>query len=148
MSWVIALERYNRKMDYSGLYDISIVKGEISVHFSVKCVDALLFTKHSHDALQVFEIMDEQQVAEEEWMYQLERTLRKPFTLWNETYAALEKGEYTEAAALFAKVPSDIDPVCHCAQLFSHSHHIPQLYEKLKAIVESEIFVPTVVDMH
>ena len=112
VSWVIAMERYNRKMDYSGLYDSFIVKGEIAVHFSVKCVDALLFTKRSSKNVQVFEIMGDLKVAEEEWMYQLENTSGIPFAIWNETMTLLIDGKYADAKEKFAKIPSDLDKVC------------------------------------
>ena len=112
VSWVIALERYNRKMDCSGLYDSFIVKGENAVHFSVKCVDALLFTKRSSKNIQVFEIMGDLKVAEEEWMYQLENTSGIPFAIWNETMTLLIDGKYRDAKEKFAKIPSDLDKVC------------------------------------
>ena len=112
VSWVIAMERYNRKMGYSGLIDQFIARGETAIHLTTKCVGALSFVKRSaRGAIMIFEVIEECKVAEEEWMYQLETAENKPFTVWNEAFAELVNGKYPEAADSFEKIPADDDPV-------------------------------------
>ena len=115
--WVTALERFNRRNEYSGLADQFMAR-EVAVHFVLKCVDAVVFNKRcTKGPIQVFEIVGENRVQEAEWMYQMEAAQKSPYSAWNDVFGEVLKQKWEEAARIFAQIEPGFDSVCFYSKL-------------------------------
>eukprot|EP01061_Rhynchopus_euleeides_P033586 TRINITY_DN5640_c0_g1_i6.p1 TRINITY_DN5640_c0_g1~~TRINITY_DN5640_c0_g1_i6.p1 ORF type:complete len:362 (+),score=133.35 TRINITY_DN5640_c0_g1_i6:49-1086(+) len=130
--WVVALERYNREHSFGGLADHYIAR-ELSVSFVLKCVEAISFEKRApKGSIQVFEVIKEASVVNEEWMYQLERANSSPYAAWNEAFDAVLKGKFIEAADHFGAWTPDSDKMC----------------AKMQAIINARQYLPARIQYH
>ena len=131
MSWVVVLERWNKKHNLPGVVD-RILSRELEGQVVLRCAGAVLFAKLSEIALVVYAVKGLCSVANEEWMYQLESAANNPNALWTEAFEHIIKQDFGQASALLEGVAAD-----------QHGQ-----YEELITYVQEKAYVPEVVDMH
>ena len=132
MSWVVVLERWNKKHNLPGVVD-RILSRELEGQVALRCAGAVLFAKLSDKAQVVYAVKGLCSVANEEWMYQLESAeTNNPHALWNEAFEHIIKQDFGQASALLEGVAAD-----QRGQ-----------YEELITYVQEKAYVPEVVDMH
>ena len=131
MSWVVVLERWNKKHNLPGVIDRAVSR-EVEGQVVLRCAGAVLFAKLSDKAQVVYAVKGLCSVANEEWMYQLESAANNPHALWTEAFENIIKQDFGQASALLEGVAAD-----QRGQ-----------YEELIRYVQEKAYVPEVVDMH
>ena len=101
--WVVALERYNKKIGGRGLADCYINK-DVTGHFVLKLCQACIFPKRSDQSIKVYEVKGTSKVEESEWMYQIQGA--NAHEHWNACFAAVIRGNFDEAESILDKVPT------------------------------------------
>ena len=129
MSWVVVLERWNKKRNLPGVID-RILSREVEGQVLVRCEGAVLYEKHSEKAEPVYAVKGLCSSENEEWMYQLEAS--NPDALWNEVFEHIIKQDFEKASSLLDSVAQD--------------QRTP--YEELMGYVEQKAYAPYVVVMH
>ena len=131
MSWVVVLERWNKKHNLPGVVDRAVSR-EVEGQVVLRCAGAVLFEKLSDKEQVVYAVKGVCSEGNEEWMYQLESTANNPHALWNDAFEHIIKQDFEQASTLLDGVAAD-----QRAQ-----------YEQLIKYVEEKAYVPEVVDMH
>ena len=131
MSWVVVLERWNKKEKLTGVIDRA-VSCEVEGQVVLRCAGAVLFEKLSEKAQVVYAVKGLCSVANEEWMYQLESAANNPHALWNEVFEHIIKQDFEQASTLLDGVAADKRDA----------------YEQLIRYVQNKTYVPEVVIMH
>ena len=131
MSWVVVLERWNRKYNLHGVVDRSISR-EVEGQVVLRCAGAVLYTKLSEGAQVVYAVKDMCSAGNEEWMYQLESSTNNPHALWNEAFEHIIRQEFGQASTLLDSVAADQRDT----------------YEQLLNYVHQKAYQPFVADMH
>ena len=131
MSWVVVLERWNKKHNLSGVIDRAVSR-EVEGQVVLRCAGAVLFAKLSDTAQVVYAVEGLCSAGNEEWMYQLESAANNPHALWNDAFVHIIKQDFGQASALLDGVAAD-----QRGQ-----------YEQLIRYVQEKAYVPEVVDMH
>ena len=145
VSWLLALERYNRKRSQRGMVDHFLAK-DVQAMFVLKCTDAAAFPKRTaRTDIKVFEVAEAMSVTDEEWMYQLETAVSSsPFVCWNRIFDLVFKKSFDEARATFASLDPHIDPVCEeRAHTCLHPHPHPHPHRCTPAWKQSFCLAPT-----
>ena len=130
MSWVVVLERWNKKRNLPGVID-RILSREVEGQVLVRCEGAVLYEKHSEKAEPVYAVKGLCSSENEEWMYQLE-SANNPDALWNEVFEHIIKQDFEKASSLLDSVAQD--------------QRTP--YAELVGYVEQKAYDTLVVDMH
>eukprot|EP01061_Rhynchopus_euleeides_P014574 TRINITY_DN2521_c0_g1_i2.p1 TRINITY_DN2521_c0_g1~~TRINITY_DN2521_c0_g1_i2.p1 ORF type:complete len:940 (+),score=328.54 TRINITY_DN2521_c0_g1_i2:228-2822(+) len=131
MPWVVALERYNRRNDLTGVADHFMVK-DMFTEYVLKCTDAIVYRKrHLKNPTKVYEVLEKSQIAAEEWMYQMDKLSKNPYTKWNKVFDLVLKEDYDKAEEMFADVTCTAD----------------KGYAKLQDLVASRSYTPVVFDL-
>eukprot|EP01060_Flectonema_neradi_P002271 TRINITY_DN1137_c0_g1_i11.p1 TRINITY_DN1137_c0_g1~~TRINITY_DN1137_c0_g1_i11.p1 ORF type:complete len:883 (+),score=162.87 TRINITY_DN1137_c0_g1_i11:52-2649(+) len=98
--FVVELEKLNRKYGLSGLID-HYQNGPVSVGTTLTKVFSITCPKRDAKPITAFEIVGLREVAEEEWMYQLENAAESNKSPWNETFEAIMTGDWDAAGKSF-----------------------------------------------
>ena len=130
MSWVVVLERWNKKHNLQGVIDRNVSR-ETEGQVLARCVGAVLFEKFSDKVQPVYAVKGLCSSENEEWMYQLE-SAKNPDELWNEVFEHIIKQDFEKASSLLDGEPADQR----------------QKYEELVGYVAAKAYAPLVVDMH
>ena len=145
--WVVALERYNNAHGYKGLMD-GYVAREVQAYYEIMCVDGVLFPKRARESvIKVFEIVESRNMADEEWMYQLQQADQSArFNHWNKAFDHVLVQDFSKARQAMANVPEDaVVQVCCCLLYYIHAHaHAQTLYKRLCDAIENEQYTPVV----
>eukprot|EP00754_Rhynchopus_humris_P037808 Rhum_TRINITY_DN2036_c0_g1::Rhum_TRINITY_DN2036_c0_g1_i1::g.5444::m.5444 len=113
LPWVVALERYNKMLSKSGLCDQYLAK-DLHSRFELRLTETLSYKKRSASAIRVYEVIDTLQVADEEWMYQLQNAGKSnPSWVSNEAWVHILKEEWDEADHKFKEFDAQLDPSMH-----------------------------------
>ena len=131
MSWVVVLERWNKKHNLHGVVDLNISR-EAEGQVVLQCAGAVLYKKFSENAQTVFAVKGLCSSENEEWMYQLESSSNNPHALWNEVFEHIIKQDFEKASSLLDSVAQD--------------QRTP--YEELMGYVREKAYAPYVVDLH
>ena len=131
MSWVVALERWNRMNDLPGVIDRNLSR-ETEGQVVLRCAGAVLYEKFSEKAQTVFAVKGLCSSENEEWMYQLESASNNPHALWNEVFEHIIRQDFEKASSLLDSVAQD--------------QRTP--YEELMGYVRQKEFTPYVVVMY
>ena len=131
MSWVVVLERWNKKHNLHGVIDRNASR-EAEGQVVLQCAGAVLYEKFSENAQTVFAVKGLCSSENEEWMYQLESASNNPHALWNEVFEHIIKQDFEKASSLLDSVAQD--------------QRTP--YETLMGYVEAKAYAPYVVDLH
>ena len=131
MSWVVVLERWNKKCNLPGVIDRSMSR-EAEGQVVLQCVGAVLYQKLSENVQTVFAVKGLCTSENEEWMYQLESASNNPHALWNEVFEHIIKQDFEKASSLLDSVAQD--------------QRTP--YEELTGYVRQKAYAPFVVVMH
>ena len=131
MSWVVVLERWNRKNDLPGVVDRNVSR-DTEGQVVLRCAGAVLFQKLSENVQTVFAVKGLCINENEEWMYQLESAANNPHALWNEVFEHIITQDFEQASSLLDTVAQD--------------QRTP--YEELVGYVEEKAYAPYVVDLH
>ena len=131
MSWVVVLERWNKKHNLPGVIDRAVSR-EVEGHAMVQCAGALLYIKASERAQVVYAVKGLCSEGNEEWMYQLESAANNPHALWNDAFEHIIKQDFEQASTLLDGVAADQRDA----------------YEQLIRYVQKKTYEPEVVDMH
>ena len=106
MSWVVALERWNRVLSTKGLVDGMLAR-EISAEVQLKCVGAMMFAKVCKKAVACYAVEGLREQVNQEWMYQIDTQKNAPETMWNDAYTAIIGGDYANAQSILQGVPQN-----------------------------------------
>ena len=131
MSWVVVLERWNKKHNLPGVIDLTVSR-EAEGQVVLRCAGAVLYEKLSDKVQTVFAVKGLCSSENEEWMYQLESASNNPHALWNEVFEHIIKQDFEKASSLLDSVAQD--------------QRTP--YEELMGYVEAKAYAPYVVDLH
>ena len=131
MSWVVVLERWNKKHNLPGVIDRNVSR-EAEGQVVLRCAGAVLYEKFSEKVQTVFAVKGLCSSENEEWMYQLESASNNPHALWNEVFEHIIKQDFEKASSLLDSVAQD--------------QRTP--YEELMGYVEAKAYAPYVVAMH
>ena len=132
MSWVVVLERWNKKHNLPGVIDRAVSR-EVEGHAMVRCAGAVLFEKLSEKAQVVYAVKGLCAGEEnEEWMYQLESAVNNPHALWNDAFEHIIKQDFEQASTLLDSVAADKRDA----------------YEQLLGYVEAKAYEPYVALLH
>ena len=131
MSWVVVLERWNKKENLPGVVDRNVSR-DTEGQVVLRCEGAVLFKKLSESMQTVFSVRGLCSGENEEWMYQLESASKNPHTLWNEVFEHIIKQDFEKASSLLDSVAQD--------------QRTP--YEELVGYVRQKAYAPFVVVMH
>ena len=131
MSWVVVLERWNKKFNLPGVIDINVSR-EAEGQVVLRCAGAVLYEKFSDKVQTVFAVKGLCSSENEEWMYQLESASNNPHALWNEVFEHIIKQDFEKASSLLDSVAQD--------------QRTP--YEELVVYVREKAYAPYVVDLH
>ena len=131
MSWVVVLERWNKKEKLHGVIDRNVSR-EAEGQVVLRCAGAVLFEKFSEKVQTVFAVKGLCSSENEEWMYQLESASNNPHALWNEVFEHIIKQDFEKASSLLDSVAQD--------------QRTP--YEELVGYVRQKAYAPFVVKMH
>ena len=131
MSWVVVLERWNKKEKLPGVIDRNVSR-EAEGQVVLRCAGAVLYEKFSENAQTVFAVKGLCSSENEEWMYQLESASNNPHALWNEVFEHIIKQDFEKASSLLDSVAQD--------------QRTP--YEELMGYVRHKAYAPFVVVMH
>ena len=131
MSWVVVLERWNKKCNLPGVIDRHVSR-EAEGQVVFQCAGAVLYEKFSEKTQTVFAVKGLCSSENEEWMYQLESASNNPHALWNEVFEHIIKQDFEKASSLLDSVAQD--------------QRTP--YEELVGYVEAKAYAPYVVEMH
>ena len=131
MSWVVVLERWNKKEKLNGVIDRNVSR-ETEGQVVLRCAGAVLFEKFSEKVQTVFAVKGLCSSENEEWMYQLESASNNPHALWNEVFEHIIRQDFEKASSLLDSVAQD--------------QRTP--YEELVGYVEAKAYAPFVVKMH
>ena len=129
-SWVVVLERWNKKRSLPGVID-RILSREVEGQVLVRCEGAVLYEKLSEKAQPVYAVKGLCSSENEEWMYQLE-SAKNPDALWNEVFEHIIKQDFEKASSVLDSVAQD--------------QRTP--YEELSGYVGQKAYAPLIVDMH
>ena len=131
MSWVVVLERWNKKENLPGVIDRNVSR-EAEGQVVLQCVGAVLYQKLSENVQTVFAVKGLCTSENEEWMYQLESASNNPHALWNEVFEHIIKQDFEKASSLLDSVAQD--------------QRTP--YEELTGYVTAKAYAPFVVALH
>ena len=131
MSWVVVLERWNKKENLPGVIDLTVSR-EAEGQVVLQCAGAVLYEKLSDKVQTVFAVKGLCSSENEEWMYQLESASNNPHALWNEVFEHIIKQDFEKASSLLDSVAQD--------------QRAP--YEELTGYVRQKAYAPFVVVMH
>ena len=131
MSWVVVLERWNKKFNLPGVIDRHVSR-EAGGQVVYQCAGAVLYEKLSDKVQTVFAVRGLCSSENEEWMYQLESAANNPHALWNEVFDHIIKQDFEKASSLLDSVAQD--------------QRTP--YEELVGYVDEKAYAPFVVEMH
>ena len=131
MSWVVVLERWNKKENLPGVVDRNVSR-EAEGQVVLRCAGAVLYKKFSEKLQTVFAVKGLCSSENEEWMYQLESASNNPHALWNEVFEHIIKQDFEKASSLLDSVAQD--------------QRTP--YEELVGYVRAKAYSPFVVAMH
>ena len=131
MSWVVVLERWNKKHNLHGVVDLNISR-EAEGQVVLQCAGAVLYEKFSENAQTVFAVKGLCSSENEEWMYQLESASNNPHALWNEVFEHIIRQDFEKASSLLDSVAQD--------------QRTP--YETLMGYVREKAYAPFVVDLY
>ena len=131
MSWVVVLERWNKKENLPGVIDRNVSR-EAEGQVVLRCAGAVLYQKFSEKVQTVFAVKGLCSSENEEWMYQLESASNNPHALWNEVFEHIIKQDFEKASSLLDSVAQD--------------QRTP--YEELMGYVREKAYAPFVVVMH
>ena len=131
MSWVVVLERWNKKYNLHGVVDRNASR-EAEGQVVIQCTGAVLYEKFSKNAQTVYAVKGLCGSKNEEWMYQLESASNNPHALWNEVFEHIIKQDFEKASSLLDSVAQD--------------QRTP--YEELVGYVRQKAYAPYVVDLH
>ena len=139
LPWVVALERYNKMLSKSGLCDQYLAK-DLHSRFELRLTETLSYKKRSASAIRVYEVIDTLQVADEEWMYQLQNAGKSnPSWVSNEAWVHILKEQWDEADHKIKALDVKLDPsVCQFAtHRLSHDRHTPSPSDAREADINS-----------
>ena len=131
MSWVVVLERWNKKFNLPGVIDRNLSR-EAEGQVVLQCAGAVLYEKFSEKVQTVFAVKGLCSSENEEWMYQLESASNNPHALWNEVFEHIIKQDFEKASSLLDYVAQDQRT----------------LYEELMGYVEAKAYAAHVADLH
>ena len=131
MSWVVVLERWNKKEKLHGVIDRNLSR-EAEGQVVLQCAGAVLYEKFSENAQTVFAVKGLCSSENEEWMYQLESASNNPHALWNEVFEHIIKQDFEKASSLLDSVAQD--------------QRTP--YEELVGYVREKAYAPYVARLH
>ena len=131
MSWVVVLERWNKKHNLPGVVDRNVSR-ELEGQVVLRCAGAVLYEKFSEKVQTVFAVKGLCSSENEEWMYQLESASNNPHALWNEVFEHIIKQDFEKASSLLDSVAQD--------------QRTP--YEELVGYVREKAYAPYVARLH
>ena len=108
VSWGIALERISKMYDGALITDASIsdaCNGLFRFKHTLFVVSPKAPRPNAPNLVSI--VSSQMQLAENEWMYQLEEATQNPETRENEIFVAIQKGKWEEAEALEKRIPDD-----------------------------------------
>eukprot|EP01062_Namystynia_karyoxenos_P053248 TRINITY_DN4303_c0_g1_i1.p1 TRINITY_DN4303_c0_g1~~TRINITY_DN4303_c0_g1_i1.p1 ORF type:complete len:991 (+),score=233.10 TRINITY_DN4303_c0_g1_i1:94-2973(+) len=102
VSWCWAMQRYTQtvplRADAPRAFCEQVISEELAAHHVMRWVALVLYPKRQHGCLPVFQIGERKVAGEEEWMYQLEGSLREdPYRTWNTLERFISRGQAEEA---------------------------------------------------
>ena len=137
VSWVYALERYNRHCAKCGvLCDVNVANEAVA--FFARKLDVVLFPKLKATAIVVSEL-SKKDVCDEEWMYQLEGQA-DPHANWNAFASSVFSGDFVTASGRRDAAVKDRTLQGRFVNDWS--------YEKLSRAVDEQTFTPTTITFH
>ena len=131
MSWVVVLERWNKKHNLPGVIDRNVSR-ETEGQVVLRCAGAVLYEKFSEKVQTVFAVKGLCSSENEEWMYQLESASNNPHALWNEVFEHIIRQDFEKASSLLDSVAQD--------------QRTP--YEELVGYVREKAYAPYVARLH
>ena len=131
MSWVVVLERWNKKENLPGVVDRNVSR-DTEGQVVLRCEGAVLFKKLSENMQTVYSVCGLCSSENEEWMYQLESASNNPHALWNEVFEHIIKQDFAKASSLLDSVAED--------------QRTP--YEQLSRYAGEKDYAPYVVELH
>ena len=108
VSWGIALERVSKMHDNALMADVSITEtcgGLFRFQHALFVVSPKAPRDSEPNLVSI--VSSVLQLAENEWMYQLEEATQNPETRENKIFVAVQKGKWEEAEALRKSIPDD-----------------------------------------
>eukprot|EP01065_Artemidia_motanka_P044729 TRINITY_DN6415_c0_g1_i2.p1 TRINITY_DN6415_c0_g1~~TRINITY_DN6415_c0_g1_i2.p1 ORF type:complete len:1084 (+),score=197.58 TRINITY_DN6415_c0_g1_i2:264-3515(+) len=109
-TWAYALERVNVWLGTKGLIDKWILSEAATGH-DMRLIHAVAFKKRSSHVLNVWEVLREKVVSEDEWMYQLEEGEKQnPYRLWDQYAQCCISHDAETGTALETQLEAEILP--------------------------------------
>ena len=131
MSWVVVLERWNKKFNLFGVVDRNVSR-EAEGQVVLQCAGAVMYKKFSDKVQPVYAVKGLCSSKNEEWMYQLESASNNPHALWNEVFEHIIRQDFKKASSLLDNVAEDQRT----------------LFTELVGYVRERTYAPHVVLMH